>query len=249
MLHINDAKRSLKVDVAISTEMQAAIDQWAMMFIDRAPWLDDTTQSLGLPAAIAGEIARLTTVELESSITGSARADYLQGEYERVLNELRSQVETAAAGGGLVFKPYVDGERIAVDCVPAWRFLPTAFNSRGEVTGAVFVEQVTKGKTYYTRMEHHQLTDDGYTIRNLAYSSLSQGTLGNPCSLAAVDEWADLEPELTIRYKDGTAPEGVLFAYFRLPFSNTVDPEQPRRRADPRSRPAVQPHPVGVRGQ
>ena len=60
MLHINDAKRSLKVDVAISTEMQAAIDQWAMMFIDRAPWLDDTTQSLGLPAAIAGEIARLT---------------------------------------------------------------------------------------------------------------------------------------------------------------------------------------------
>lgn len=227
MLHINDAKRSLKVDVAISTEMQAAIDQWAMMFIDRAPWLDDTTQSLGLPAAIAGEIARLTTVELESSITGSARADYLQGEYERVLNELRSQVETAAAGGGLVFKPYVDGERIAVDCVPAWRFLPTAFNSRGEVTGAVFVEQVTKGKTYYTRMEHHQLTDDGYTIRNLAYSSLSQGTLGNPCSLAAVDEWADLEPELTIRYKDGTAPEGVLFAYFRLPFSNTVDPESP----------------------
>lgn len=158
------------------------------------------------PAAIAGEIARLTTVELESSITGSARADYLQGEYERVLNELRSQVETAAAGGGLVFKPYVDGERIAVDCVPAWRFLPTAFNSRGEVTGAVFVEQVTRGKTYYTRMEHHQLTDDGYTIRNLAYSSLSQGTLGNPCSLAAVDEWADLEPELTIRYKDGTAP-------------------------------------------
>ena len=115
MLHINDAKRSLKVDVAISTEMQAAIDQWAMMFIDRAPWLD------GLPAAIAGEIARLTTVELESSITGSARADYLQGEYERVLLELRSQVETAAAGGGLVFKPYVDGERIAVDCVPAWR--------------------------------------------------------------------------------------------------------------------------------
>ena len=227
MLHINDAKRSLKVDVAISTEMQAAIDQWAMMFIDRAPWLDDTTQSLGLPAAIAGEIARLTTVELESSITGSARADYLQGEYERVLNELRSQVETAAAGGGLVFKPYVDGERIAVDCVPAWRFLPTAFNSRGEVTGAVFVEQVTRGKTYYTRMEHHQLTDDGYTIRNLAYSSLSQGTLGNPCSLAAVDEWADLEPELTIRYKDGTAPEGVLFAYFRLPFSNTVDPESP----------------------
>lgn len=227
MLHINDAKRALKVDVAISSEMQTAIDQWAAMFMDKAPWLDDTTQSLGLASAVAGEIARLTTVELESTVTGSPRADYLQGEYERVLADLRSRVETAAAGGGLVFKPYVDGEHIAVDCVPAWRFFPTAFNSQREVTGAVFVEQVTKGKTYYTRMEHHQLTDEGYTIRNLTFSSLTRGTLGNPCSLEAVDEWADLEPELTIRYKDGTAPEGVLFSYFRMPFSNTVDPESP----------------------
>ena len=227
MLHINDAKRALKVDVAISSEMQTAIDQWAAMFMDKAPWLDDTTQSLGLASAVAGEIARLTTVELESTITGSPRADYLQGEYARVLADLRSRVETAAAGGGLVFKPYVDGEHIAVDCVPAWRFFPTAFNSQREVTGAVFVEQVTKGKTYYTRMEHHQLTDEGYTIRNLAFSSLTRGTLGNQCSLGAVDEWADLEPELTIRYKDGTAPEGVLFSYFRMPLSNTVDPESP----------------------
>ncbi len=227
MLHINDAKRALKVDVAISSEMQTAIDQWALMFMDKAPWLDDTTQSLCLASAVAGEIARLTTVELESTITGSPRADYLQGEYERVLDDLRSRVETAAAGGGLVFKPYVDGEHIAVDCVPAWRFFPTDFNSQREVTGAVFVEQVTRGKTYYTRMEHHQLTDEGYTIRNMAFSSLTQGTLGNPCSLKAVDEWADLEPELTIRYKDGTAPDGVLFAYFRMPFSNTVDPESP----------------------
>lgn len=227
MLHINDAKRALKVDVAISSEMQTAIDQWAAMFMDKAPWLDDTTQSLGLASAVAGEIARLTTVELESTITGSPRADYLQGEYERVLADLRSRVETAAAGGGLVFKPYVDGEHIAVDCAPAWRFFPTAFNSQREVTGAVFVEQVTKGKTYYTRMEHHQLTDEGYTIRNLAFSSLTRSTLGNPCSLGAVDEWSDLEPELTIRYKNGTAPEGVLFAYFRMPFANTVDPDSP----------------------
>lgn len=227
MLHINDAKRALKVDVAISSEMQTAIDQWALMFMDKAPWIDNTTQSLGLAASVAGEIARLTTVELESTITGSPRADYLQREYKRVLAVLRNRVETAVASGGLVFKPYVDGKHIAVDCVPAWRFFPTAFNSRSEVTGAVFVEQVTKGKTYYTRMEHHQLTNEGYTIRNLAFSSLTSGTLGNPCSLGTVDEWADLAPELTIRYKDGTAPEGVLFSYFRMPFSNTVDPESP----------------------
>lgn len=227
MLHINDAKRALKVDVAISADMQSAIDLWELMLADKAPWLDDTTQSLGLPAAIAGEFARLTTVEMESAVEGSARADYLQGEYRVVLDQLRISVEYAAAGGGVVFKPYVDGEHIAVDCVPAWRFLPTAFNSRKEITGAVFVEQVTRGKTYYTRMEHHQLTDDGYTIRNLAFSSQSEGTLGSQCPLDAVDEWAELEEELTIRYKDGTAPERMLFAYFRLPLANVIDPGSP----------------------
>lgn len=227
MLHISDAKSALKVDVAISTEMQTAIDAWALMFQDRAAWLDKNTQSLGLPAAIAGEIARLTTVELESTVEGSARADYLQAEYQDLLDSLRTNAEVAAAGGGLVFKPYVDGEHIAVDCVPAWRFLPTAFNSRGEVTGAVFVEQVTKGKTYYTRMEHHQLTDEGYTICNLAFMSSTSAAIGTQCNLAAVDEWADLEPELTIKYKDGTAPEGVLFAYFKMPFANNIDSASP----------------------
>ena len=227
MLHINDAKRALKVDVAVSSEMQTAIDAWALMFQDKAEWLDDNTQSLGLPAAIAGEIARLVVVEMTSKVEGSPRADFLQGEYGRVLASIRTNAEIAAAGGGIVFKPYVDGERIAVDCVPAWRFLPTSFNSLGEVTGAVFVEQVTKGKTYYTRMEHHQLTDTGYIVRNLAFMSMTQSNLGTPCQLGAVDEWADLEPELTIKYKDGTAPEGVLFAYFKMPFANSVDPASP----------------------
>lgn len=227
MLHIDDTKRALSVDVAISAEMQNAIDLWAQMFMDRPPWLNDTTQSLGLPAAIAGEIARLVTVELESSVTGSARADFLQGEFQRTLDNLHKSVELASASGGLVFKPYVDGGRILVDCVPAWRFFPTAFNAMGEVTGAVFAERATRGKVFYTRMEHHQLSDDGYTIRNVAFRSMSEGTLGTPCGLEAVEEWASLEPEMTIRYKDGKAPERALFAYFKIPYANTIEPESP----------------------
>ncbi len=227
MLHKDDAKRALGVDVAVSAEMQEAIDLWEQMFADRAPWLDETTQSLGLPAAIAGEVARLTTVELESGVDGSLRADYLNGEYARVLDHLRDDVEAAAAGGGIVFKPYVDGENILVDCVPARRFLPTDFNSRREVTGAVFVEQVTKGKVFYTRMEQHRLTDSGYLIRNMAFMSTTETALGTQCSLSAVDEWAGLEPEMTIRYKDGTVPERVLFSYFRIPGANTIDTDSP----------------------
>ena len=227
MLHIDDAKRALNVDVAISKEMQEHIDLWAAMFLDDAPWLDDNTQSAGIAAAVASELARLTTVELESEIVGDTpRAEYLQEQYKPVIDGLRQKVEIAAAGGGMAFKPYLDGDRLAVDCVPAWRFLPTAYN-QGEVTGAVFVEQVTKGKTFYTRMEHHQLTDTSYTIRNVAYMSTTEAELGRECSLDAVDEWADLEPELIITRRNGSPIEHPLFAYFRMSQANTADLSSP----------------------
>ena len=228
MLHVSDARRALHTDIAISAAMQEAIDLWSNMFQNKAPWLDDNTRSLQLPAAIAGEFARLITIELKTTVEGSPRADWLNEEYAAaVLERLRENVEIAAAGGGIVFKPYVDGKHIAVDAVPAWRFLPTAFNSRKEITGAVFVERVTRGKTWYTRMEQHQRTDEAYTIRNLAFSSPSEGNLGAPCPLGEVDEWAELEPEVAIRYKDGTAPDRMLFAYFRIPSANNIDPESP----------------------
>lgn len=227
MFHINDAKRMLGAEIAVSSSMQTALDLWMNMFTGHAPWLDETTQSLGLPVAIAGEFARLVLVEFDSQITGSARADWLNAEYMAQRKQLRNAVELACAAGGVVFKPYPDGDHLALDCVPAWRFFPTAFNDRGEVTGAVFVERVTKGETFYTRLEYHFQDRRGYTIRNLAFRSFTEGALGTQCSLDAVAEWSDLEPELIIRYKDGSVPERMLFAYFRMPFANTADLESP----------------------
>lgn len=227
MFHINDVKRTLGVDVAIGTKMQKAIELWTQMFMNEAPWLDSTTQSAALSAAIASEIARLVTVELESAVTGSERGEWLDGQMRAVFDALPRNMEYACAGGAMAFKPYVDGGRIAVDCVPAWRFLPTSFNSRGDVTGAVFPERVVRGKRWYTRMEYHSRTDAGYTVRNLAFRSNTESELGTPCTLGEVDEWADLETELVIRYADGSAIDGMLFAVFRVPFANNIDPASP----------------------
>ena len=226
MLHMGETKRVLGTEAAVSAPMKEAIDLWEAMFTDKAPWLDDNVKSRGLPAAIAGEFARLVTFELESEIRGGARAAFLQESYGEVLAQLRAKTELGCAGGGLVFKPYVEQGKLCVEAVPAWRFLPTAF-ARGEVTGAVFVEQVTKGRRVYTRMERHERRAEGYVIRNLAFRSESTGTLGSPCSLAEVEEWAELTPEVTIRYKDGTAPEKMLFAWFRVPQENNIDVESP----------------------
>lgn len=205
--------------------MQQNIRLWSRMFADRPPWLDSNTQSLGLPAAIAGEFARLITVELDSRLSGGQRAAFLHEAYARVLDRLRPAVELACAGGGLIFKPYVDAGRIAVDLVPAWRFQVTAVDGRGEIAGAVFPDRLQLGGCYYTRLETHERCAGGYRIRNQAFRSRSPEQQGQPCSLREVPEWACLAPEALLPPE--LAGDGMLFSYFRIPLANQLDPSSP----------------------
>ena len=159
-------KRELNVDISISNEMRDAIELWHYMYKDKAPWIDDTTQSMNLASVIAGEFARLVTLELKTSIQGN---DYLDEQYQRVIKKIRNYTEYACAKGGLVFKPYIDGDNIAIDLTQANNFYPTDFNSSGDVTGAVFTEFKQTGNMIYTRLEYHRLEKDGYYISNLAF--------------------------------------------------------------------------------
>lgn len=220
-------KNAVGVDIAVSDEMQNAVELWQKMFQNKAPWIDDNTQSMGLASAIAGEMARLTLVEFKSEITGSTRAEFLQENYNYVLEKLREQTEFATAMGGIVFKPYVEGGKIAIDFVHAGKFIPTAYNSRQEVTGAVFVERVKKGKIWYTRLEYHNLSEAGYIIQNRAFSSTNESQLGTSISLQSVNEWSSLEPEITLGYQDGSTLEKPLFVYFKMPFANHIDENSP----------------------
>lgn len=222
-----ELKKEFGVDLATSQTMQNAIRLWTDIFLDSAPWLDSNTQSCNIGASVAGELARLCKLEMESSVTGSARGEYLDGEYQKALPQIRQMLETALAVGSMAYKPYVTaGGEIVVDCVPAWRFFPTAFDSRGNITGCIFPERITKGKRFYTRLEWHNMAER-YTIKNLCYVSASEDELGNQCSLTDVEEWAELMPEAIMEYSDGSKPEKPLFAIFRVPFANNVDPESP----------------------
>lgn len=211
-------------DIAISSEMEKAIEDWAKAYENKSPWVQGNVKGLGLPAAVASELARQATIELKSAVTGdSTRAKYLDEQYQPLLAGLRACAEYGCAKGGLIFKPYPDRYGgIAVDAVQADGFAPTSFDSRGSITGAVFTERLTKGRQIYTRYEYHAMADGAYTIRNIAYQSDNGASKGHPISLASVPEWADLLPEATL--------EGVdkpLFGYFKVPFANTIDPGSP----------------------
>ena len=69
-------EQKLNIVPAVSTKMAEAIDEWTRMYKDEADWLHEPTYndatrvvSLGLPAFIASEKARMAVLELKSEIT------------------------------------------------------------------------------------------------------------------------------------------------------------------------------------
>ena len=222
MINTANVKDALRVDVAISPLMVEALLLWSNMYINRSPWLGKDVKSLNLPAAIAGEISRAVTLEMDVEISGSARADYLYEQMDRVYPKLRQIIEMGVAKGGLMLKPYIQGKNIVIDFVQADQFYPINFDANGAITSCVFSDQRIVGADYYTRLEYHQMTADGCAIRNQAYRSTTQNVLGQPVALQSVAAWSDIEPEAVI-----SGIDKPLFAYFRYPQANNIDPTSP----------------------
>lgn len=216
-----DIKDATGIEVAVSEEMSGAIALWTAMYEDKAPWVDnDKVKSMNLPVTIANEIARLVTLEMKSEVVGN---EFLNKQYQRVIEDIREVTEYAAAKGGLIFKPYVDGDRIAVDYVQADLFFPTKYDSSGNITGCIFVDRKKKGSVIYSRLEQHELVEGSYRIINRAYkNTVGDDSLGNRIPLTAVEEWKDLSPEAFI-----PDVEKPLYGYFKIPITNNIDTRSP----------------------
>lgn len=228
MFNKNTMQNKMNINIAVSNDMSNAIDLWTQLYEDNAPWVNNKTVfSMNTAAGIASEFARLVTLEFKSEISNN---EFLNKEYQVVIDNIRIYTEYACAKGGLVFKPYISNGHIEVDMVQADSFFPTAFNSRGEITGTVFVETKTEGDYTFTRLEYHNLTKEGYLIKNTAFKkrnynqirSLADQSLGQEISLTEIEEWSQLEPEVIIKNIDKP-----LFSYFKIPLANTIDSISP----------------------
>lgn len=206
-----------------SDRMMEAVDLWLEMFGGNSPWLGGShSQSLGLPAIIASEIARQVTLEMEVNITGSPMADFLAEQFEAVVKDIRPNTEYACAGGGIVFKPYIYNDGITTEIVHANAFYPVAFNNAQKITAAYFIYRHWEGKKVYSRLEKHELNGTTYTITNKAYVSAVDDALGKECDLTDVTEWAEIQPVTVLENI-----EAPLFAYFKIPLGNVVDMRSP----------------------
>ena len=124
---------------------------------------------------------------------------------------------------------------IEFDYIQADRFFPLSFDANGKVVEAAFIQtKADKAKEkVFIRLEYHKLEKRTVTVQNLAFESTdmslansnsikSASNLGRQIPLTAVPEWASLQPKTVIEGVDR-----LLFAYFRMPEANTVDPYSP----------------------
>lgn len=206
--------------------MEEAMEVWLEIYADEPSWSKDChNKTLNLGATIASEFARLIMIEFESEITGSERADYLQEQYERLLEQLRVRLEAGCAVGGIMFKPYVRNGVILPDCITQDKFIPLNY-SNGIITAAVFFNQEVKGKNYYTRVEKqtYSYENKSHTIESHFFVSSSPDNIGaeiNPENLDS-DMWSRIDPYIVINDVDRP-----LFAFWSVPFANNIESGSP----------------------
>lgn len=211
-------RRAFGVEPEASTTMEQNINLWYAMYINQPPWETKKIVPLGLPGAICRELSRTALVEFTANITGSARADYLNEQFQAAASKFLGQLELGLAVGGIAFRPYLYGDRILVDATSATAFEATKFGADGVCIGGVFQEKAKNNGKYYVRLEYHSLSGNTYAIQNKAYNSDSSGGIRDEIPLNTVPEWAGISEEVTIQNV-----QKPLFAYFQVPKANNIE--------------------------
>lgn len=215
-------KSEEQISFVMSDVMAKRIKLWADLFQNKGPWLNESVKSLNLPASIAGEIARLITLEMETKVDGSVRADYINTVYQKSVRKLRIYVEFACAKGGLIMKPYVTDSGIATEFIQADSFFPISFDDDGNITRCVFLDQFRDGNVIYTRLEYHKLEGMRMTIRNRAFKAMTDGVLGTEIPVNSIQKWQALVEQMIF---DNVTK--LPFGYMKVPMANQEDNDSP----------------------
>lgn len=219
-----DIGKTFGVELIQSSEMNAALTLWDNITSGRPPWLDpdDDVRTYNMGKHISDYRARLVCLDLGVALSGSPRADYLQTICNDLIKRLPDKVADAERLGGIAIK----WNGSSWDFALPGEFGITKQDGNGNIVGTIFAEYITHGIDHYTRLEYHRFKDGLYLVTNKAFRNRAmqngQYTLGAEIPLTEVEEWAEMQPEVRIEQL-----ETPLFAFFRLPGSNTIDQTSP----------------------
>ena len=219
MFKTSDIAKEFNIDISASDNSLALIRQCADIYNHKAPWLDEETKSLNVGKTICEKVAKAVTIEFKSQ----CEDEQIENIYQRFLKNIRTNTEYSLAKGGMFFKPFYANGKIKISCIQHDMFIPVKFDSTGELLGAIFVDQITKGNDVYTRLEYQDLNDTTITIKNIAYKgNVNSADLGKKIPLSFVPEWAEIEENSQIDNVNR-----LIGGYFRIPIANTVDNTSP----------------------
>lgn len=206
-------KQIVGKDITLSDKMIDAINEWKQMLNGQADWITDSIVSLGIEEGICREFADCALVEMETSLSNE-RLDRI---YQKNISNLNENIQEGLALGSFVLKPL--GEA-AAEFVSADKIIPISFGDDGKPNDIAFLTVKKAGDVdYFTRFERHYFINGNLTIENKCFHSQTSRDIGLPCSLEAVEEWANIDPG-PITYPGMSRMD---FGYYRNPIKNRID--------------------------
>jgi A118 family predicted phage portal protein len=218
MIFKSRAKEDFNVEPIVTPKMESAINDCFAIYQGEPSWLDeeDHIKTVNFAKAICSETARLVMLGTKITIDGSARADWLQEQIDKVYYNLRDWVEYGCAYGTVILKPNGNG----VDFVTPSNFIVTD-SSNGEIRGVVFINHGVVGKKYYIRLEYHRFVESVYVITNRCYVGTTPNDRGEAVSIEKTP-WKGLLEEAFIQNV-----ENPLYGVLKMPHANNLDIDSP----------------------
>lgn len=215
------AKEEFDVQAVTSPEMDGFLRRCARVYQGCPDWLDPEQhiKTINFAKSVCAEVARLTTLAVGITVSGSGRADWLQSQIDSIYFNLRRWVEYGNAYGTVILKPNGD----SLDVVFPWNFIITDCKN-GEITGAVFQERKfdRERKKWYTRLEHHHFLDNGhYAVSNRCFMGETKNDPGRRVPIEKTP-WAELAEDVELE-----GVEKPLFGIYRTPLANNIELDSP----------------------
>lgn len=208
------AKKEFNIEPIGSEQMDAWVNECVAIYQGSPCWIneDDHIDTVNFAKAICSETARLATLGIGIRCGGSARAEWLQMQIDRVYDHLREWVEYGCAYGTVILKP--NGETI--DLYTPGEFEITHARD-GKVDGVVFHNWVKQGDTWFTRLEYHRYEGKLYVITNKCYAGKAPDDTRNQVDILQTP-WAEMAEEAAIENM-----ERPLFGVLKTPQANNID--------------------------
>lgn len=200
-------------DVALSSRMIDAINDWKNMLNGNAEWLTDSIESLRIEQGICREFADVVLSEMETSVS-SEKLDKI---YQKCLTGLNENLQDGLGLGSFILKPLGADK---AEFVTADKFVPISFGDDGKPTDIAFFTLKRVGENdYFTRVERHYFEGGNLVISNKCYHSQDSSDIGQLCSLEEVEEWKGINPG-PVMFR---GMQQMDFGYYRNPIKNNVD--------------------------